>query len=99
VTTATAVAAAAAFLRFVMTVIVIMAVTVAAAATVAMFVIVTMVVAVFAMNVAMSQFFFGRFTDSNHFYVEVQILTRQHVVAVNNDVVAVNFSDFDRTGP
>src|SRR5471032_1803555 len=98
-TTAAAVATATAFFHFAMVVLVIMAVTVAAAATVTMFVIVTMVVTVLTVNVTMSQFFFGCFTDSHHFYVEVQILTCQHVVTVNHNVVTVNFSDLNRNRP
>lgn len=95
-TTAAAVTAATAFFAVIMTVVVIMVVAVTTAATVTVFMVVTMIVAVFAMNMAMSQFFFGRFTDCHHFNVEVQVLASQHVVAINHNVVAINFSDFDR---
>ena len=75
----------------VVTMVVIVAVTTAAAVVA---VIVVMVVTVRTVNVAMSQLFFGRFTDRNNFYVELQVLTRQHVVAVNHNVVVFHFSDF-----
>ncbi len=65
----------------------------AAAATV---VTVVMIVVVRAVNVAVSQFFFSRFADSNNFHVEFQILASQHVVAINHNVVVFNFSDFNR---
>ncbi|MCH4328374.1 hypothetical protein MKS33_11975, partial [Staphylococcus haemolyticus] len=90
-------AAAAAVTATTFTVAVVMTMIVAvttAAAVVA--VIVVMVVTVRTMNVAMSQLFFGRFTDSNNFYVELQVLTSQHVVAVNHNVVVFNFCDFNR---
>lgn len=64
-----------------------------AAAVVA--VIVVMVVTVRTVNVAMSQLFFGRFADRNNFYVELQVLASQHVVAVNHDVVIFHFGDFN----
>jgi len=91
------VATAAAVTTTTFTVAVVMTMVVAvttAAAVVA--VIVVMVVTVRTVNVAMSQLFFGRFTDRNNFYVELQVLTRQHVVAVNHNVVVFHFSDFNR---
>jgi hypothetical protein len=75
-----------------MVMIVVMAMTAAAAFTV--FMVVVMIV--LAMYVAMSQFFSGSFADRDNFHVEVQVLTRQHVVTVNHYVVAVHFGDFDR---
>lgn len=89
------VAAAAAVTATTFTVAVVMTMIVAvttAAAVVAVIVVMT----VRTMNVAMSQLFFGRFTDSNNFYVELQVLTSQHVVAVNHNVVVFNFCDFNR---
>ncbi len=88
-------AAAAAVTATTFTVAVVMTMIVAvttAAAVVAVIVVMT----VRTMNVAMSQLFFGRFTDSNNFYVELQVLTSQHVVAVNHNVVVFNFCDFNR---
>ncbi|CNK86924.1 Uncharacterised protein [Yersinia mollaretii] len=64
----------------------------AAAATVTVFVVMIML----AMDVTMLQLFFCRFTDSHHFNMEVQILTRQHVVTINHDVLVFNRRDFDR---
>ena len=61
-----------------------------------MAVIVVMVVTVRTVNVAMSQLFFGRFADRNNFYVELQVLASQHMVAVNHDVVIFHFGDFNR---
>jgi hypothetical protein len=95
-TTAAAVTAATTFLTVVMVMVVIMAVTVTTAATVTVFMVMTMIMAVFAVNVAMSQFFFGRFTDCHNFNVEVQVLASQHMVAINHNVIAIHFSDFDR---
>jgi hypothetical protein len=92
VTTATAVAATAAFTAVVMTVVVV--VTVATAATA--FVVVIVVMAVSTVNVAMSQFFFGRFTQRNDFNVEFQVLASQHVVTVNDNVIVFDFGDFNR---
>ncbi|ABU79571.1 hypothetical protein ESA_04392 [Cronobacter sakazakii ATCC BAA-894] len=74
---------------------VVVAMAVTAAATV-MVVIVVMMMAVRAVNVAVSQFFFGRFADSNNFHVEVQVLARQHVVAVNHNMVVAHFGNFYR---
>ena len=91
VATTAAVAATTFTVAVVMTMVV--AVTTAAAVVA---VIVIMVVTMSTVNVAMSQFFFGRFTDRNNFYVELQVLASQHVVAVNHDVVVFNFSDFNR---
>ena len=88
-------ATAAAVTATTFTVAVVMTMVVATAAAV-MAVIVVMVVTVRTVNVAMSQLFFSRFTDRNNFYVELQVLTRQHVVAVNYNVVVFNFSDFNR---
>lgn len=93
------VAAAAAVTATTFTVAVVMVMTMIVAVTTAaavVAVIVVMVVTVRTMNVAMSQLFFGRFTDSNNFYVELQVLTSQHVVAVNHNVVVFNFCDFNR---
>jgi hypothetical protein len=90
---ATAAAVTATTFTVVVTMVVI--VSVAAAATV-MTVVMVVVVTVCAMNMAMSQLFFGRFADRNNFYVEFQVLASQHVVAINNNVVVFNFSDFNR---
>ncbi len=89
--TATAVAftATAAFATVFMTVIVAMT----AAATV---VVVIVVVIVRAVNVTMSQFFFSRFANRHNFNVEFQVLTGQHVVTINHDVIVFNRSDFNR---
>jgi hypothetical protein len=77
------------------TVFVTMVVTVAAAATVVVMIVIV-VVTVRTVNVAMSQFFFGCFTDSHNFHVKFQILTRQHVVTINHNVIVFNFGDFNR---
>jgi hypothetical protein len=90
VATAAAVTATTAFTLFLVAVIV----TVAAAATAFMVVIVVMVVR--TVNVAMSQFFFGCFTQRNDFNMEFQVLASQHVVTVDNDMVVFNFGDFNR---
>lgn len=90
-----ATAAAVTATTFTVAVVMTMVVAVTTAAAV-MAVIVVMVVTVRTVNVAMSQLFFSRFTDRNNFYVELQVLTRQHVVAVNHNVVVFNFSDFNR---
>lgn len=89
--TATAVTftAAATFATVFMTVIVAMT----AAATV---VVVIVVMIVRTMNVTVSQFLFGRFTNRHNFNVEFQILTSQHVVTVNHNVIVFNGSDFNR---
>jgi hypothetical protein len=89
VATAAAVTATTTFTAVVM--IVIVAVTTAATV---MVVIVVMIVC--TVNVAMSQFFFGGFTQRNDFHVEFQILASQHVVAVNNNVIVFHFGDFNR---
>ena len=70
-------------------------VAVTTAATV-MTVVMIVVVTVRTVNVAVSQFFFGRFADSNNFYVEFQILASQHVVTVNHNVVVFHFGNFYR---
>ncbi len=90
-----ATAAAVTATTFTVAVVMTMVVAVTTAAAV-MAVIVVIVVTVRTVNVAMSQLFFSRFTDRNNFYVELQVLTRQHVVAVNYNVVVFNFSDFNR---
>ena len=90
---AAATIAAATTFTVVVTMVVIVAVTTAAAV---MTVIVVMVVTVRTVNVAMSQFFFGCFTDRNNFNVELQVLASQHMVAVNHNVVVFNFSDLNR---
>lgn len=64
-----------------------------------MAVIVVMMMAICTVNVAMSQFFRRGFADSNHFNVEVQVLTRQHVVTINHDVIIFHFGDFYRYRP
>jgi len=74
-----------------MTVVMIVAVTTAATV-----VVVIVVVTVRTVNVAMSQFFSGRFTNRDNFYVEFQILTSQHVVTVNHDVLVFYFGNFYR---
>ena len=90
-----ATAAAVTATTFTVAVVMTMVVAVTTAAAVVA-VIVVMIVTVRTVNVAISQLFFGRFTDRNNFYVELQVLTRQHVVAVNHNVVVFNFSDFNR---
>ncbi len=61
-----------------------------------MVVIVVMMMAVSAVNVAMSQLFFRRFANCDNFDVEAQILTRQHVVTINHNVLIFHFGDFYR---
>ena len=51
---------------------------------------------VLAVNVAVRQLFRSRFADRDNFHIEVQVLTRQHVVAVNHDVLVFHFGDFNR---
>lgn len=87
--TATAVTftAAAAFATVFMTVIVAMT-------TAATVVVVIVVMIVRTVNVAMSQFFFSRFANRHNFNVEFQVLTGQHVVTINHDVIVFNRSDF-----
>lgn len=89
--TATAVAftATAAFATVFMTVIVAMT-------TAATVVVVIVVVIVRAVNVTMSQFFFGRFANRHNFNVEFQVLTSQHVVTINHYVIVFNRSDFNQ---
>lgn len=77
------------------TVLVTMVVTVTTAATV-MTVVMIVVVTVRTVNVAVSQLFFGRFADSDNFYVEFQVLASQHVVTVNHNVVVFHFGNFYR---
>lgn len=91
VATATAVTftAAAAFATVFMTVIVAMT-------TAATVVVVIVVMIVRTVNVAMSQFFFSRFANRHNFNVEFQVLTGQHVVTINHDVIVFNRSDFNR---
>ena len=48
-----------------------------------MSIVVIVVMIVRAVNVAMSQFFFGRFANRHNFNVEFQVLTGQHVVTIN----------------
>ncbi|ABX23960.1 hypothetical protein SARI_04171 [Salmonella enterica subsp. arizonae serovar 62:z4,z23:-] len=84
--TATAAAAFAAVL-------VTMVMTVTAAATV-FTVIVVMIVR--AVNMAVGQFFFSRFTNRNNFYVKFQILTSQHVVTINHNMIVFHFGNFYR---
>ncbi|MDK7294132.1 hypothetical protein QP487_12000, partial [Streptococcus pasteurianus] len=50
-----------------------------------------------AVNVTMSQFFFSRFANRHNFNVEFQVLTGQHVVTINHDVIVFNRSDFNRS--
>lgn len=78
-------ATAAAFLA------VVMVITVTATATITLLV----VMIVLAMNMAVCQFFRSRFADGHHFHVEVQVLTSQHVIAINHHMVAINFSDLN----
>lgn len=85
--------AAAAFAAVLVTMVVTVAVTTAATV---MTVVMIVVVTVRTVNVAVSQFFFGRFADSNNFYVEFQILASQHVVTVNHNVVVFHFGNFYR---
>ena len=54
------------------------------------------VVIVRAVNMTMSQFFFGRFANRHNFNVEFQVLTSQHVVTINHYVIVFNRSDFNR---
>ena len=88
VAAATAITAAT---TFAMLMTVVMIVAVAAAATVVTMVVIV-IMAVSTVNVTMSQFFFGCFANSNNFNVEFQVLTRQHVVAVNHNVVVLLLS-------
>lgn len=89
-TTAAAVTAATAFAVFVAMV---MAVT--AAATVVI-VVVAMIVAVSTVYMTMLQLFRRCFANRDDFNVELQILTSQHVVTVNNNVFVTHFGDFYR---
>lgn len=90
VAAATAVTATA--FTVVVTMVVIVAVAVTAAAAFTVFV----VMVVLAVYVTVCQFFCSCFADRDNFHVEVQVLAGQHVVAVNHNVVAVNFGDFNR---
>jgi hypothetical protein len=87
VATAATVTATTAFTMFV-----IMVVTVATTATI---VAVIVMMVVLAVNVAMSQFFSSCFTDCDNFYVEAQVLTCQHVIAIDNNVLIFNRSNFN----
>jgi hypothetical protein len=49
--------------------------------------VVIMIVAVRAMYVTVSDFLFRSFTDRDHFHVKVQVLTCQHVVTINHNVL------------
>lgn len=89
-TTTAAVTAATAFAVFVAMV---MAVT--AAATV-MIVVVAMIVAVSTVYMTMLQLFRRCFANCDNFNVELQILTSQHVVTVNNNVFVTHFGNFYR---
>ena len=91
VATAAAVTATTTFTVF-MVMIVAMAVTTAATT----FMVVIVVMIVFTVNVAMSQLFSGCFTNRDNFYVEAQVLACQHVVAIDNNVLIFNRSNFNR---
>ena len=91
VTAAAAVAAATTF-TVVVVVIVVMAVT----ATAAVMAVIVVMMIVCAVYVAVLQLFSRCFTNSDHFYAELQVLTCQHVVTVNDDVIVFNASDFNR---
>ena len=69
---------------------------VALTTTATTFVVMVVVMIVLAVNVTMSQFFSGSFTNSDNFYVEAQVLACQHVVAIDNNVLIFNRSDFNR---
>ena len=73
----------------------IMAVTVATAATI-MIVVVPMIVAVSSVYMTVLQLFRRCFTQGDNFHVELQVLTSQHVVTVDNNVFVTNFGDFYR---
>lgn len=88
VAAAATVAAAAAF-----TMVVTMIVAVAAAATV-MTMVMIVIVAMRAVHVTVLQLFRSRFADGDDFHIKLQVLTSQHVVAINHNVVVFNFSDF-----
>lgn len=87
---AAAVAAAAAFAMFV-----VMVMAVATAATI-MIVVVAMIVPVSTVYMTMLQLFRRCFANRDNFNVELQILTSQHVVTVNNNVFVTHFGDFYR---
>ena len=78
---------ATAFFTMVVTVFVAMTTTAAFAVFVVMIVL--------AVYVTMLQLFSCCFTDGDNFNVEVQVLASQHVVTINNNVVVVNFGNFD----
>jgi len=91
VTAAAAITATTAFAVLMsMVMIVAMAVTTAAA-----IVVVIVVVTVRTVNVTVSQLFFSGLADGNHFYVALEVLASQHVVAINHNVVIFNFGDFN----
>ena len=71
----------------------VVAVTVTTTATTFMVVIVVMIV--FAVNVAMSQFFSSCYANRDNFYVEAQVLACQHVVAIDNNVLIFNCSNLN----
>ena len=87
---AAAVAAAAAFAMFV-----VMVMAVATAATI-MIVVVAMIVPVSTVYMTMLQLFRRCFANRDNFNVELQILTSEHVVTVNNNVFVTHFGDFYR---
>lgn len=64
-------------------------------ATAAVFTVIVVVI-VCAVNMTVSQFFFSRFTNRNNFYVKFQILTRQHVVTINHNVIVFHFGNLYR---
>ena len=52
------------------------------------------IVAMRAVHVTVLQLFRSRFADGDDFHIKLQVLTSQHVVAINHNVVVFNFSDF-----
>ena len=72
-----------------------MIVAVAAAATV-MTVVMIVIVAMSAVYVTVLQLFCSGFAQGDNFYVELQILASQHVVAVNHHEIVADFGDFYR---
>ncbi len=78
-----------------MVVTMIVAVAVAAAATV-MTVVMIVIVAMSAVYVTVLQLFCSGFAQGDNFYVELQILASQHVVAVNHHEIVADFGDFYR---
>lgn len=75
-----------------------MIVAVAAAATV-MTVVMIVIVAMSAVYVTVLQLFCSGFAQGDNFYVELQILASQHVVAVNHHEIVADFGDFYRYRP